>query len=70
MTYDLLREALHLPCDTEIRHVGPGAYDTAEITVIHSDLNDVTLAEGELPPVVCPTFRRNVPVEFIEWGQK
>lgn len=70
VSFELLREVLHLPATTEIWFVGTADRDIAEITVADPGLQDVTLREGEKPPVVTPTFRRNVPVEFVEWGQR
>ena len=70
VSFDFLREALHLPPCTEIKAVRSyDSPDLAEITLTHPDLRDVDVAPGEGPPIVSPTFRRNVPVEFLDWGQ-
>lgn len=72
VSYELLREMLHLPIAAEICTVreSQSLHHSFEIVVKHPDLNDVVLAEGQWPPIVTPTWRKNVPVEFIEWGQE
>lgn len=71
VTFELLRGCLHLPAETEIRFVGTADYELAEITLVHPVLSDVESAEGQKPPLVMPTFRKNADgaVEFVEWGQ-
>jgi hypothetical protein len=64
---DLLREWMPLPLTASI--VGsvaseePGA---VEIVVEDQALPELTI--GEKPPLICPTFRKNLPVEFVDWG--
>jgi hypothetical protein len=76
VSFDLLRDALHLPRLAEIKLVAmpsdpcdPYRLEEAEILVAHPDLSDV-LAPDELPPLITPTFRRQEPVVFVDWGQK
>ena len=66
---ELLREILHLPVATEI--IGSGAYHggTVEVFVSHPDLRDIPFQEGVCPPLIRPTFMRQEPVIFEDWGQ-
>lgn len=71
---ELLRQALHLPADTRVCMAAMpreySSWEQIELTVAHPDLKDTPLQEGELPPLVCPTFKSQQPVVFVEWGQK
>ena len=71
ITPEFLRGALHLPLTTEIvtACMLDEPYRMIEVTVRDPNLFDVELAEGEAPPLILPKFRRNVPVELIDWGQ-
>ena len=72
VSWHLMRQALGLPDDTELcgARVEPDMWQTVELTVVHPDLRDVTLTDGELPPVATPTMKRQDPVVLVEWGQK
>ena len=75
LSTELLRETLCLPRTTEIVSVemAPDRYTTyplIEVTVRDPDLRDVELAEDEPPPLVTPSFQKNLPVEFVSWNQK
>jgi hypothetical protein len=68
VSLELLREVLHFPFGTEIKLVAMvrNAYGTeAELTVSHPDLKN-----EESIPLITPTFRRQEPVVFVDWGQK
>lgn len=65
---ELLREALHLPVATDIRFAMTVDWDTVELIVVHPDLPDVPIVEGQDLPLITPTFRKNIPVEFVDWG--
>jgi len=70
VTYDLLREVLHLPVDARIeaaRHDSDN--DAAEFVVTHVDLKDVDAEGRDALPLVSPTFQSNPPVVFLGWGQ-
>lgn len=41
-------------------------YGYLELTVAHQDLPDSPA--DSLPPIATPSFRRNVPVEFLSWN--
>jgi hypothetical protein len=69
VTPELLRELLHLPYTTDIVMAGMDR-ENIELVVRDPALRDVVLSELERLPLVTPTFRKNVPVEFIEWGQQ
>lgn len=64
ITPELLREWLPLPLSAEI--IGSRESSTY-IAVIVDDPAIPECAEGA-EQVVCPTFKKNVPVEFVEWG--
>ncbi len=70
VTYELIRQALVFPVGTDIRFVKVSAHlhDAAEFVIEHPDLRDVTLAEGEEPPLICPTFQKQEPVVLVDWG--
>jgi hypothetical protein len=68
LTPEFCREIMHLPIETEI--LGSGAYHgKVEVFLTHPDLADVPLREGDCPPLVRPTVRRQEPVVFVDWGQ-
>jgi hypothetical protein len=70
ITPEFLREVLHLPAGTDI--VGASCHYPlhVELVVTHPDLPDVTLAQGESPPLVAPTFiRQDHEVMFVGWGR-
>ena len=71
ITFELLRDVLHLPAQTEIKLVAMPTskywHDECEITVEHPDIK--THPEGEVPPLVSPLFHKQDPVVFIDWGQ-
>lgn len=67
----VLADALSLPRGTEIRGVRFDGLDSViTIRVEHDDLKDVTLAEGELPPITTPQFFRigDFVVGMETWG--
>lgn len=67
---ELLREVLHLPIGTDITCAGTVVgFDQIELTVTHPDLQDMPAREGTLPPLICPTFRRQEPIVFEGWNQ-
>ena len=72
VSFEVLRELLHLPLGTDIRGIGlpdDSSWDEAELTIAHSDLKPVLV--GELPPLITPTFRRTeASVDLIDWGQE
>ncbi len=70
VSFDLLREALHLPLLTDIRFVGTSDFGIAEIVIEHPDLPDVAIVEGQRPPIATPTFRKQEPIVFVDWGLK
>lgn len=65
-------DAFNFPKGTEVKHVsshdGSGFCDI-EVTLSHPDIPTV-IEEGQLPPVVSPSFRRQEPVVFVDWGIK
>lgn len=68
VSFNFLRDALHLPKDTVIKRVrtpdNPTHLDEFEIIIAHPDL------ENEEPiPIVYPTFLRQEPVVFVSWNQ-
>ena len=67
-TFELLREVLRLPHDTEILAITQTAFSEAEIIVRHPALEDPRPEVG-VPPLVNPTFRTQDPVVFVDWGQ-
>ena len=67
---ELLRDSLHLPHSTEILLARTDRYGEVELTVVDPDIRDVVLAEGELPPVLNPSFRKQEPIVFEGWNQK
>jgi hypothetical protein len=72
VSFPFLRELLCLPVLTEIRHASmssDGYCDDVELIVSHPDLVDVPRSDGELPPLITPTFRKQEPVVFISWNQ-
>lgn len=70
VTTELLREVLHLPPDTNILFAKDDGQFNVELTVSHPDLVGGPGPEGELPPLVTPTFRKQEPIVFEGWGQK
>lgn len=70
VTLDLLREALRLPIETDIRFVKTVSHNEIELIVHHPDLKDVDIKYGEDPPIASPVFKRQEPVVFVDWGQK
>ncbi len=66
---EFFRELCNLPILTEV--LGSGMYHgQVEIFVRHPDLDDVPLADDECPPLIRPTWRRQEPVVFVDWGQR
>lgn len=66
ITPELLREWLPLPATAVIL----GSAECAgEISIIVEDPGLPDAPEGALP-TVAPTFRTNVPVEFVDWGAR
>lgn len=66
---ELLREALHLPRDTNILFAKMEAGFNVELTVSHPDLVGGP-SPGELPPMATPTFRKQEPIVFEGWNQR
>jgi hypothetical protein len=69
VTPELLRKALHLPHTSEIAWAEMEDPYTIALYVRDPDLHDKPIVEGEKPPLVMPSFRQNVPVEFLSWNQ-
>lgn len=71
ITNELLIQALALPVDTRI--LGAEMSDDAReiiLYVAHPDLQEhVIAAQGDLPPLVWPSFRRQPAMVFEKWGQ-
>lgn len=68
VTWELLRECLHLPRDTDLEGVQVDlARNIVTLTISHVDLNPVD--DGCVPPNVIPKFQRREPVVFDGWGQ-
>jgi hypothetical protein len=61
----LFREWLPLPHGTEILG-SRERHGEVEIVVSHQDLPQPV--DGEGPVLAMPHFRKNQPVEFIDWG--
>lgn len=72
VTLEVLRHALSLPPQTDIRHISMTDAWTAELTVRHPDIPgpDEPRREGEQVPLASPSFRHNEPVTFLDWGIK
>jgi hypothetical protein len=66
ITPELLRELIPLPISTDII----GSLVNAEYVDVVVDDPALPETSGEELPIVTPTFRRNVPVEFVDWGVK
>lgn len=65
ITPALFREVIPLPWSADL--IGSCQADgVLEVVVESPDLPDVP--DGERIPIVAPTFRKNVPVEFVDWG--
>lgn len=71
VSFELLRECLHLPLGTVIHFATTETNDFAELTVSHPALREVLAQEREKLPLVSPRFHRNErgDVAFIDWGQ-
>jgi hypothetical protein len=73
VSFELLRELLHLPLRTEIKSIGlpaepSSSWEVAELTIAHPDLKNIL--EGERPPLITPVFRKTeASVDLIDWGQ-
>ena len=71
VSFELLREVLHLPSETEILFAETSTWNTAVLTVRHEDLPDWPRTVENLPLMVMPTFRRQETepfVVFVDWG--
>jgi hypothetical protein len=65
VTPELLREWIPLPVTTSIL----GSIKShGEIAIVVEDPVLPPVKDGDEIPVVTPTFRKNVPVEFVSWG--
>lgn len=71
VTDQLFLRALGLPLDTEFINAKIARDDIGvlEFIVSHPDLKGTLNDEGNMPPLVCPTIRRNQPLE-CEWVTK
>lgn len=76
VSFEVLRELLHLPAGTDIRGIGiPDdlvSCNDVELTIAHPDLKEI--AAGELPPLITPMYRKTAAtkasVELVDWGQE
>ncbi len=71
VSFELLREVLGFPSGTIIKFAeteSDGFERDMVITLTHPDIPDAPLAEGVLPPLACPTFRKQPEVVFVDWG--
>lgn len=64
--YGVLADLLHLPPLAEIVGIQDTQYNRFEITVSHPDLPN--WQPGEPLERACPTWRKNEPTEFVDWG--
>lgn len=69
ITPEFLRAALFLPETASLVWAGMHRTGEIELTVKSPDLRDVTVLEGERPPLISPRYRRQDPVVFVEWGE-
>lgn len=70
ITNEYLLDRLALPTDTRIiqAEMSDDSRDVV-LYLVHPDLKPVALAEGELPPRIVPSFRRQSDVLMVDWGQ-
>jgi hypothetical protein len=68
ITGELLRELIPFPATTEIVCSIPSEAGNVEVIVDDPGIPETTNTDPDDLPLVTPTFRKNVPVEFVDWG--
>jgi hypothetical protein len=69
VSFELLREVLGFPPGTIIKFAeteADGFERDMVMTLTHPDIPAAPM--GGLPPLACPTFRKQEPVVFVDWG--